>query len=103
MALNSSNSLFIFEFINTFPEFVAALRTEFVDFNSVDLKFCALLKLGFSTAEIASIVSSSIRAAESRKYRIRKKLGLETANDLYEYMDNLGQDNVHIRNSANVA
>jgi len=103
LALNSSNSLFIFEFINTFPEFATAIRTGFADFNSMDLKFCALLKLGFSTVEIASITNSSMRAAESRKYRIRKRLGLETPSDLYEFMETLGQDTVHIRSSVNVA
>jgi len=103
LALNSSNSLFIFEFINTFPEFANAIRTGFADFNSMDLKFCALLKLGFSTVEIANITNSSMRAAESRKYRIRKRLGLETPSDLYEFMGTLGQDSMHIRNSANVA
>lgn len=54
-----------------------------------ELRFCALIKLGFSTAEIATYSKSSIRSVESRRYRLRKKLYLSADVDLNEWLMNL--------------
>ncbi len=52
------------------------LTTAFPDLTSNDKKFCALLKLGLSTKDIASITFREIRSVESARNRLRKKLNL---------------------------
>ena len=39
-----------------------------------DLKFCAMLKLGLTTKEIAIYTNSTIKSVEGKIYRLRKKL-----------------------------
>lgn len=56
---------------------------------SSDLKFCALIKLNYTTTQIADYTNSSIRAIESRKYRIRKKLGIARDKNIYEWFQEL--------------
>jgi tetratricopeptide (TPR) repeat protein len=52
------------------------LSTAFPDLSPNDKKICALLKLGLSTKEIASITFRELRSVESARNRLRKKLGL---------------------------
>jgi len=41
-----------------------------------ELKLCALLKLGFTTKQIATYTKSTLKSVEGRKSRIRKKLNM---------------------------
>jgi len=43
-----------------------------------ELRVCNLIKMGFSSLEIADILSISKRGIEQHRYRIRKKLDLQT-------------------------
>lgn len=52
------------------------LSTSFPDLSPNDKKICALLKLGLSTKDIASITFREIRSVESARNRLRKKLGI---------------------------
>jgi len=49
----------------------------------------ALMRLGFKTSESAHILNCTIRAIQSKKYRIRKKLGLLASQDLQLWLRNL--------------
>ncbi|AZB10690.1 hypothetical protein EG344_18535 [Chryseobacterium sp. G0162] len=51
-----------------------------------DLKCCAMMHLNFSAKEIAGYTHSSIRTIENRKYRIRKKLNLDSSIDLNTFL-----------------
>ncbi|MCX6283218.1 MAG: tetratricopeptide repeat protein [Bacteroidetes bacterium] len=53
------------------------LSSAFPSLSPNDKKVCALLKLGLSTKEIASITFRELRSVESARNRLRKKLGLD--------------------------
>lgn len=71
-----------------FPGFYDGLRNVNTELTSSELEFCAFIKLNFDTKKIASIKDISVRAVESKKYRIRKKLNLSGEEDLYIWMSN---------------
>jgi tetratricopeptide (TPR) repeat protein len=52
------------------------LNSAFPNLSPNDKKICALLKLGLSTKEIASITFRELRSVESARNRLRKKMGL---------------------------
>lgn len=82
------NQAFLIEFKKYYPDFYDKLIGLNLRING-DLKFCALIRLNFNTAEIADFTKSSIRAVESRKYRIRKRLEISSSKDMYEWFKEL--------------
>ena len=51
-----------------------------------DLRFCAYLRMGLSSKEIAVLLNISSSSVEVARYRIRKKLGLKRSDHLVEYL-----------------
>ena len=62
------------------------LSGAFPDLTSNDKKICALLKLGLSTKEIASITFRELRSVESARNRLRKKLGLAPDVNIHAFL-----------------
>jgi len=58
------------------PEFNAGLVKKYSKLTKNDLEFCALLKLNLSNKEIASLLQISHESAITKKYRIKKKMGI---------------------------
>ena len=58
--------------------------------NAHDLRHCALIKLNLSVKEAASVLNLSPNSVKSARYRIKKKLGLDPEDDLYEVIRDLG-------------
>ena len=77
-ALHSEEDWISFEeqFSTIFPLFFAKLSKEYPTLKAKDIKFCAYLKLGMSTNDIAKLMGISIRSVESRRYRLRKEMKL---------------------------
>jgi DNA-binding CsgD family transcriptional regulator len=48
----------------------------------MELKICSLLKLHLSTKQVAGLLHTSVRNIENHRYRIRKKLFLQTEEHL---------------------
>lgn len=69
------------------PDFFKKLqeKTE-EELSAKELKLCAYLKLHLDTKSIANLLDMSVRSVESYKYRIKKKLALEEAAALQEYL-----------------
>jgi len=86
-AQNSPN--FLSRFIEVYPEFYHQLTSDYPNLTTADLKLCALMKLDFSTKEIAEISFSSLRTVQNRKYKLRKKFNLETEENLNQWIQNL--------------
>lgn len=55
--------------------------------SSTDLKLCAYLELNLASKEIAQLMNISVRGVEIGRYRLRKKLGLETGQSLQEFLE----------------
>ncbi|MEI6884381.1 MAG: tetratricopeptide repeat protein [Bacteroidota bacterium] len=62
------------------------LTTAFPDLSPNDKKICALLKLGLSTKEIASITFRELRSVESARNRLRKKLNLSADVNIHTFL-----------------
>ncbi|WP_166334310.1 triple tyrosine motif-containing protein [Sphingobacterium chungjuense] len=54
-----------------------------------DLKVCAYLRLHFTTKQIAQLQSISVRGVEVHRYRIRKKLNVDTQISLSSYLNSI--------------
>ncbi len=81
---NSPEFLVIFQ--EVYPEFCERLRTMDPTMNNETLKFCALLRLNFSSKEIARYTHREVRSIQTRKNRLRKQLGISSEVDLNVFM-----------------
>ncbi|MGB3774140.1 MAG: hypothetical protein WA951_02690, partial [Leeuwenhoekiella sp.] len=67
-------------------DFFQNLLEHFPDLSTKDLKLCAYLKMNLSTKEIAPLMAISIRGVEIHRYRLRKKLNINTSKNLSKYL-----------------
>ncbi|CAI8860443.1 tetratricopeptide repeat protein [Chryseobacterium sp. IT-36CA2] len=79
---------FLARFTEVYPDFIEKLITTCPVLTSGQLKFCGLLKLNFSTKEIAYYTSITTRGVEIKKNRLRKQLGISSSEDLNTWMMN---------------
>lgn len=88
--LNDQADWTLFEsyFNSTHQNFVNRLRQKYADITPGDIRICCLLRMNLSTKEIASLMNVSIRAIELRRYRLRKRLGLEGEINLVDFLIN---------------
>lgn len=84
----SNDSSFLSRFKEIYPNFYEKLNSRYPDMTSGQLKFCALLKLNFSTKEIATFSHISVRSVEMKKSRLRKQLEIPSDIDLNSWMMN---------------
>lgn len=68
--------------------FFRKLKERYPSLTSSDLRLCALLRLNYSSKDIAKMLNLSIRGVEAARYRLRKKLALEEGDDLVAFMIN---------------
>lgn len=54
-----------------------------------ELRLAACLRMNLSTKEMAPALGISVRGVEIKRYRLRKKLGLDNETNLIEYMMNI--------------
>lgn len=85
LAINGDN-LFMVKFKEIYSDFYNKLIKCYPDLNASDLKFCAFVKLNFSNKEIAQYGNMSVRTVESKKYRLRKKIGLPANTDFNKWI-----------------
>lgn len=76
-------------FKDTYPGFYKKISEINPNLIAGEQKLCGLLKLDFTTKEIATCTNSSVRAVEAKKYRLRKKLGIASEEDINVWMMNL--------------
>ncbi|MDD3788324.1 MAG: triple tyrosine motif-containing protein [Petrimonas sp.] len=68
--------------------FFRKLKQNYSALTSADLRLCALLRLNYSSKEIARMLNLSVRGVEAARYRLRKKLDLNEKEDLVTFMIN---------------
>jgi len=69
-------------FNNLNPEFATTLTQNYAKLTKNDIEFCTLLKLNLSNKEIASLLQISHESVITKKYRIRKKIGVQDEAEL---------------------
>ncbi|MDR4952824.1 hypothetical protein REB14_11615 [Chryseobacterium sp. ES2] len=90
--LAKKNSVgFLALFQETYPEVCQQLLKINPHLSLSDLSFCAMICLGFSSKEIAQYSSMEHRSVQTKKYRLRKKLHLETETDLYQFIKSISE------------
>ncbi|WP_109713278.1 tetratricopeptide repeat protein [Chryseobacterium phosphatilyticum] len=80
---------FLTYFKEGYPDFVKKLLEINPDLENSELTFCAMLKLHFTSKEIASYTLVQHRTVQQKKYRVRKKLNIPTETDIYKFLDHL--------------
>lgn len=66
--------------------FFMRLKQAHPELTQSDLKLCAYLKLNLSSKEIAPLLNITNRGVEIRRYRLRKRLGLNVNQNLVEFI-----------------
>ena len=66
--------------------FMQRLKELYPQLTSRDLKLCAYLRMNLDSKEIASLMGLSVRGAEDLRYRVRKKMALNTNSNLAEFI-----------------
>ncbi|WP_160135963.1 tetratricopeptide repeat protein [Chryseobacterium sp. c4a] len=82
----SDDPSFLSRFKEVYPDFYNKLSEMYPFLTSGQLKFCALLRLNFSTKEIAYYNHLTIRGIETKKNRLRKQLNISSNEDLNNWM-----------------
>ena len=70
--------------VNT--EFYNKLREHHPDLTPTEQKHCALIKLNFSSKEMADLLNITLNSVHISRHRIRKKFGLERDDNLSNYI-----------------
>lgn len=66
--------------------FFRKLKKTYPSLTPSDLKLCTLLRLNYSTKEIAGLLNISVRGVESARYRLRRKLKLSESDNLVDFL-----------------
>ncbi|WP_432671858.1 tetratricopeptide repeat protein [Flavobacterium sp. SM2513] len=89
---NSSNKIwdeFEIRFKEVHSEFYDNLNRLYPDLTPNEIKICAFLRLNMSTKEISAITHQSIKSINMARFRLRKKLNIETEDNLISYLIHL--------------
>lgn len=86
--ISTEQDWLIFEanFKEVHEEFLEKLLEKYGHLTPSDLKLAAYLRMNLSTKEIAQLFNITNRSVELKRYRLRKKLGLDTEVNLGEFM-----------------
>jgi DNA-binding CsgD family transcriptional regulator len=79
-------NLFKDAFENADRDFFKKIKERHPELTPNDLKVCAYLRLNLSSKEIASLLNISPRSVEVKRYRLRKRMGLERETNLVDYI-----------------
>lgn len=75
-------SEFIIKFSQVHPNFHQNLKAKYPSLTQKDSSFCTLIKLNLSNKEIANMMQVSHSSIISKKYLLKRKLGLKEDEDL---------------------
>jgi len=86
--ISNDNDWKVFEelFDQAHENFFKRLKSAYPDLTQSDLKLCAYLKLNLSSKEIAPLLNISFRGVETRRYRLRGRLNLESDKNLVDFI-----------------
>ncbi|HUW07495.1 MAG TPA: triple tyrosine motif-containing protein [Williamwhitmania sp.] len=66
--------------------FLRKMKDAYPSLTPHELKMCAYLRLNMTTKDIAQMLNISVRGVEISRYRLRKKLGIESETNLIDFM-----------------
>ena len=68
-------------------DFFTQISDKYPQLNHSEIIICYYLFTGFKNKEIAIFLNSTVRAVESKRYRINKKLNIKDSITLTEFID----------------
>lgn len=77
---------FSIHFDQVHNQFLQKLKSRFPELTPSDLKIAAYIKINLSSKEIAQLLNISLKGVEIARYRLRKKLQLESTTSITEYL-----------------
>ena len=89
LLLNSSKDVwkeFEVRFQEVHSEFYDNLNKRFPDLTPNEKKICSFLRLNMSTKEISAITYQSVRSIDMARFRLRKKIGLDSEENLISFL-----------------
>lgn len=84
--LEDNWSVFQANFDRIHENFFRNLKSTYPELTSNDLKICALLRMNLSTKDISNFLGNTIRGVDSARYRLRKKLNIDSDTDIVEFL-----------------
>ncbi|MBC2846307.1 triple tyrosine motif-containing protein [Winogradskyella flava] len=86
--LNNTSDWKLFEeaFNNVDKDFMRRVKSLHPAITPNDLRLCAYLRLNLSSKEIAPLLNISHKSVEVKRYRLRKKMGLDHEQSLTDYI-----------------
>lgn len=85
--LSSDDNTFEIQMNELHQEFFKNLKQKFPDLTSHDLRLCAYIKIGFNSKEVSDLFNIKPSSVYISRSRLRKKLGLDTDEDLHGYLN----------------
>jgi len=79
---------FAFYFDQVHTDFLRRLKETYHQLSNRDLRLCAYLRMNLTTKDIAPLLNISVRGVEISRYRLRKKMNIDTDINLNEFMMN---------------
>jgi DNA-binding CsgD family transcriptional regulator len=73
-------------FNNADKDFLKRIKEMHPELTPHDLRICTYLRLNLSSKEIAPLLNISVKSVEVKRYRLRKKLGLNPKQGLIDYI-----------------
>ena len=87
---------FAAHFDKVHSDFIVKLKDEYPGMTANELKLCTYLRMNLSTKEIAQLLNISVRGVEISRYRLRKKLGINTETNLFDFLINIQTKNADL-------
>ncbi len=84
--LNTEWDQFSQHFNSVHGDFINILKARFPSLKPHEMQLCAYLRMNLSSKDIAPLMSISVRGVEIGRYRLRKKLGLATEENLAQFL-----------------
>ncbi len=67
-------------------QFFKRLKEQYPELTPGDLRLAAYLKMNLTSKEISPLLNISLRGVENKRYRLRRKMGLEPDDNLTEFL-----------------
>ncbi len=89
-------------FDHVHSDFLSNIKTRYPTLSPHELKLCAYLRMNLSSKEIAQLESISVRGVEIGRYRLRKKLKINTETNLFDFLLNFSTSDNKAKASESV-
>ncbi|MEC5142961.1 triple tyrosine motif-containing protein [Chitinophaga sp. 212800010-3] len=87
--INANWDAFAAHFDDLNDGFLNKLKKQYPQLTQTDLKMCTYIKLNLTTKEVAQLLNITVRGVEVSRYRIRKKIGLQTEQSLSSFLNQI--------------